>query len=131
MNFRKMTALTLPVAATLAFTGTVALATEAATTASPAATAATAKPAAKTEITPQHHQAIVGLPVISSDGQTVGQVLSVGPGTNSKSMSLSVKPVDDLGAKSEVKIPVDRAVIDGRTVQLMVNFADVKKFYVR
>jgi hypothetical protein len=98
----------------------------------PAATTAPAAATEKLAITPERYPAIVGLPVISSDGKTIGQVLSVGPGLNSKSMALSVKPVADLGAKAaDVKIPVDRSVLEGRTVQLMVSLDDVKKFYVR
>jgi len=73
-----------------------------------------------------------GLPVISSDGKTVGQVMSVGPGQTSKDMTLYVKPTEELGAKSaNVQIPQDRAVLEGRTVQLVVSIDDVKKFYVR
>ena len=45
---------------------------------------------------------------------------------------LAIKPTEELGAKAaQVKIPLDKAELNGRAVQLMVTLADVKKFYVR
>ncbi len=99
----------------------------AAPSANPQAPNTTATPA----MTP-HNQSVIGLPVISADGQTVGQVLSVGPGENQKMLAFIVKPTAVLGAKGgEIFIPTDKAELNGRSIQLMVTLADVKKFYVR
>ena len=91
-------------------------------------------PASNTQgaVTMENQKAIIGMPVITSDGQTVGQVLAVGPGENTKDLAFVVKPTAELGAKTaELKIPVDKGELNGRAVQLMVTLADVKKFYVR
>ena len=94
--------------------------------AAPSATAAPA-PSATNDTA---HRAAIGMPVISADGQTVGQVLSVGPGADSKTMAYVVKPAEDMGSKAELKIPVDKTEMNGKAVQLTVKLADAKKLYV-
>jgi hypothetical protein len=130
MKFRNFTSLALAPAAALVVASGVAFAQDPAAPApagAPAAAATQAQP-----ITADKEKAIIGMPVITADGQTVGQVLSVGPGQNTKALALSVKPSAELGAKSaDVKIPLDKAELNGRSVQLVVSMEDVKKFYVR
>jgi hypothetical protein len=101
-----------------------------------AAIAASNTPQAATPAAPEVQRerapAVVGLPVISADGQTVGQVLSVGPGAHSKWATLHVKAVDGLAqAGKSLEIPADRAIPADHAVQLIVSFEDVKKFYAR
>ncbi len=130
MKFRTLTSRALVPAAALVMASGVAFAENAAAPA-PAGTSAAA-PTQAQPITPDNQKAIIGLPVITADGQTVGQVLSVGPGQNTKALTLTVKPAAEVGSKSaDVKIPLDKAELNGRSVQLMVSMEDVKKFYVR
>ena len=130
MTFRTITLFALAPAAALVMASGVAFA-ESATAPAPAGVSAGAATQAQ-PIAGANQQAIIGMPVITSDGQTVGQVLSVGPGQNTKALAISVKPTEAVGAKTaDVKIPLDKAELNGRSVQLMVTMEDVKKFYVR
>jgi hypothetical protein len=71
---------------------------------------------------------MIGAPVVASGGETVGQVLSYGPGANTKGLAYTVKVVTDIGPEgTTVQIPEDRTVRNGAAVQLMITKDQVKK----
>lgn len=63
----------------------------------------------------------VGLPVISADGNTIGQVSEYKASADGKSSKLIVK-----GTESKTYfIPVENARMDGRAVQLTIKSTDI------
>jgi hypothetical protein len=65
----------------------------------------------------------IGLPVIGSDGSTVGQVTDMRPGADSKSTVLLVQGSDG----KTYKVPGSIAAMSGRAVQVAATAAELGK----
>jgi sporulation protein YlmC with PRC-barrel domain len=68
-------------------------------------------------------EAWVGLPVVTSEGKSVGQVSQVRPGAGGQSNDIVVKSNDG----KTLTVPATMGMINGRTVQLKATSDEVKK----
>ena len=80
-----------------------------------AVTPSGAAPAGATAAEASKPESWVGMPVISSDGATVGQVASVKPGVDGKTSDLVVKNPSD---GKTLTVPGNLASLNGNSVQL-------------
>jgi sporulation protein YlmC with PRC-barrel domain len=71
---------------------------------------------------------IVGLPVVGSDGKSIGQVATVNSAPDGKVQDIEVKTGAILGfGGSSVKVPADKVVAKGDKIQLSMTTDEFKK----
>jgi hypothetical protein len=71
---------------------------------------------------------VIGLPALESGGQTVGQVVEIGQGSDTKSNVVVIKVSKDFGPEgTTVAVPMNQVVVKGRTAQLYLNKDELKK----
>jgi sporulation protein YlmC with PRC-barrel domain len=71
---------------------------------------------------------LVGLPVVGSDGKSIGQVATVNSSPDGKVKDIEVKTGAILGfGGSNIKVPADKVVTKGDGIQLSMTMEEFKK----
>lgn len=127
MASTRLRRLAVPVILASSITAGAALAGDAAKMDTPPVSGAQAV-APQGPLDPKTANFVIGMPALESGGKTVGQVVEISQGSDTKANVMVIKVSKELGPEgSTVAVPIDKVVVKGRTAQLYLGMDELQK----